>query len=62
MNLEHSLLLLMVLSAEHLRSETMLLNGRPLVLGENNELPDLSGERKQGTLELAPATCTFIVL
>lgn len=52
----------MVLSAEHLRSETMLLNGRPLVLGENNELPDLSGEKKQGTLELAPATCTFIVL
>ena len=31
-------------------------------LDENNELPDLSGERKQGTLELAPATCTFIVL
>ena len=51
-----------VLSAEHLRSETMLLNGRPLVLNENNELPDLSGERRQGTLQLAPATCTFIVL
>ena len=52
-----------VLSAEHVRSETMLLNGRPLVLNEDNTLPDLSGQKvEKGTLTLAPATCTFIVL
>ena len=52
-----------VLSAEYVRSETMLLNGRPLVLNEDNTLPDLSGQKvEKGTLTLAPATCTFIVL
>ena len=41
----------------------MLLNGRPLVLNEDNTLPDLSGQKlEKGTLTLAPATCTFIVL
>ena len=45
-----------------MRSRTMLLNGRPLVLGENNELPDLSGKTVSGNLELAPGSCAFIVL
>jgi hypothetical protein len=40
----------------------MTLNGRDLVLGEGDELPDLSGETVSGTLELAPATCAFVVL
>ena len=41
----------------------MTLNGRDLVLGENDALPCLCGEEvAAGTLELAPATCTFIVL
>ena len=35
---------------------------RELVLGENDELPDLSGETVSGKLELAPGSCAFIVL
>ena len=34
---------------------------RDLVLGENNELPDLSPVVAEGTLELEPATIAFIV-
>ncbi|MDD6143560.1 MAG: beta-glucuronidase, partial [bacterium] len=45
-----------------LRSTVMTLNGRELVLGENDELPDLSGEAVSGKVELAPGTCTFIVV
>jgi len=45
------------------RSRTMLLNGRELVLGENDELPCLCGDPvAAGTLEVAPYGCTFIVL
>ena len=45
-----------------MRSRTMLLNGRELVLGENDTLPTLSGETVSGSLELAPGACAFIVL
>ena len=45
-----------------LRSSVMTLNGRDLVLGENNELPNLTGKITSGNLELAPGTCAFIVL
>ncbi len=46
-----------------LRSRVMCLNGRELVLGENDALPDLTGaEAKAGTLELPAASCTFILL
>lgn len=46
-----------------LRSRTMLLNGRELVLSENDELSDLSGKTVEaGKLEVAPGGCTFIVL
>ena len=45
-----------------MRARTMLLNGKELVLGENDELPALEGRAAAGTLELAPATCTFIVV
>ena len=46
-----------------LRSRTMLLNGRELVLGENDELPCLCGEQVEaGTVQVAPGGCTFIVL
>jgi len=46
-----------------LRSRTMLLNGRELVLGENDELPCLCGEQvSAGTLEVAPGGCTFVIL
>ena len=46
-----------------LRSRVMTLNGRDLVLGENWELPDLSGAPvAAGKVELAPMTCTFLVV
>ena len=45
------------------RSRTMLLNGRELVLGENDQLPSLEGESVSGgTVEVAPGGCTFIVV
>ena len=46
-----------------LRSRVMLLNGKPLVLGENDELPCLCGETvAAGDVELAPGSCAFFVL
>ena len=46
-----------------LRSRTMLLNGKELVLGENDALPALDGITvPAGTLEVQPGGCTFIVL
>ena len=46
-----------------LRSRTMLLNGRELTLGENDELPEMEPVTvPAGTLTVAPGGCTFIVL
>ena len=51
------------LSADHVSSPVMKLNGRDLVLGENDELPDLSPVKEEaGTLILEPATITFLVV
>ena len=51
------------LSAETLRAPVMLLNGKPLTLGENNALPELAPvAQAAGTVELAPVTCTFLVV
>ena len=45
------------------RATTMTLNGRELVLDEAWNLPDLSGDPiSAGKVELAPMTCTFIVV
>ena len=44
-------------------SKGMTLNGRDLVLGENDELPDLQGETvAAGAVKVAPGSCTFFVL
>ena len=41
----------------------MHLSSSALVLGENWELPDLSGDAvAAGKVELAPMTCTFLVV
>jgi hypothetical protein len=40
----------------------MLLNGKELVLGENDELPALEGVKASGTVEVAPGGCTFFVI
>ena len=45
-----------------MRSRVMTLNGRDLVLGENDELPCLCGEAVSGTVELAPGSCAFFVV
>ena len=46
-----------------MRSRTMLLNGRELVLGEEDALPALDGMTvPAGKLEVAPGSCTFILL
>ena len=46
-----------------LRSRTMLLNGKELVLGENDTLPALEGEKVgAGSIQVAPGGCTFIVV
>jgi hypothetical protein len=45
-----------------MRSRTMCLNGKELVLGENDELPDLSGITVTGQVKVAPGGCTFIVV
>ena len=44
------------------RSQIMTLNGRDLILDENDELPDLSGAAVSGTVEVAPGSCAFFVL
>lgn len=47
----------------NLRAAVMTLNGQPLVLGENNTLPEMKPEEQAaGTIELAPGTCTFLVM
>ena len=51
-----------VLSADHVRSTVMKLNGRDLVLDEHNALPDLSPVVARDGLTLAPATIAFVVL
>ena len=45
-----------------MRSRTMCLNGKELVLGENDELPAFEGISATGKVEVAPGGCTFIVL
>ena len=45
-----------------MRSRTISLNGKELLLDENNDLPDLSGVTATGKVEVAPGGCTFIVL
>ena len=43
--------------------QCLLRHRQPLVLGENWELPDLSGAPvAAGKVELAPMTCTFLVV
>jgi len=45
-----------------MRSRTMLLNGKEVVLGENDTLPQFTGITMEHTVEVAPGGCTFIVL
>lgn len=46
----------------NMRSRTMLLNGKELVLGENDELPELTPVSVSDKVELVPGSCAFFVL
>jgi hypothetical protein len=51
------------LAAEKLEDTHVQLNGRPLELGADDDIPDLQGAPTQpGRLELAPATITFFAI
>ena len=45
-----------------MRSRTMSLNGKELVLGENDELPQMTGVTIEGSVEVAPGSCVFFVM
>ena len=51
-----------MLSASHIRSTTMMLNGKELVLDENNRLPEMKPVVKEGKLVLPPETATYIII
>ena len=46
----------------NLRSRTMFHNGKELVLGKNDELPEMTGEKTSGKNELSLGGCAFILL
>ncbi|MBQ2901044.1 MAG: beta-glucuronidase [Agathobacter sp.] len=46
----------------NVRNTSIYLNGTELALGENDELPAMEGVEVSGTIELAPGTCTFLVM
>lgn len=46
----------------NMRAKVMTLNGRPLVITEENELPDLTPIKVSGELTLAPGACAFVVI
>ena len=50
------------LTASFPRAETMQCNGVELVLGEGNALPAIEPVRSEGTLELPPMSCTFVLV
>ncbi|MGN0479920.1 MAG: beta-glucuronidase [Hominenteromicrobium sp.] len=51
------------LSGETMRAAVMRLNGRELTVSGSAQLPDLTpAVQPAGTVELAPGTCTFLVL
>jgi len=51
------------LSADHLQSPGVKLNGTALELGPNDDLPHFAGVRSPpGSVELAPATITFLTI
>ena len=46
-----------------IRSPVAYLNGNPLALEDQDELPQMNGEKVEaGNFELAPGSCTFIIL
>jgi len=51
------------LGANDLRDSVMQLNGKELILSDNCDIPEIAPVmEKAGTINLAPGTCTFLVL
>ena len=50
------------LHADTLRATVMKLNGKELVLDENDNVPEMAPVVVEGTLTLEPATIAFVVL
>ncbi len=50
------------LHADTLRATVMKLNGKELVLDENNNVPEMAPVVMEGTLTLEPATIAFVVM
>lgn len=51
------------LSSDSLRSSTIMLNGAPLALGEDDSLPELAGRHVEaGAFEVAPASVVYVVM
>lgn len=46
----------------NMRATVMTLNGASLVLGENNELPEMNPVKASGSVALAPGACAFILV
>lgn len=44
------------------RATTMCLNGKPLMMGKDDEFPSLEGISVSGTIEPEPGSCSFIVM
>lgn len=44
------------------RSTVMTLNGKDLIIDADYNVPEMTGEKKSGTIEIAPTNCAFIVL
>ena len=50
------------LSSDSIRSTRTFLNGKELVLDENDDIPSLDGVKEaEGRISLKPCTCTFLV-
>ena len=45
-----------------LRSRTMLLNGKELVLGQDDTLPEMNPIKTSGSISIAPGGCVFIII
>jgi hypothetical protein len=45
-----------------MRSSVMTLNGVDLIASPKGELPELAGVKAEGSVEIAPGSCAFIVV
>jgi len=61
-NLPKEAELYLLAGEEKLRSRNMTLNGKVLVLGEDDQLPSLEPVKVSGEIQIPATNCAFIVL